>query len=163
MKAPIPIFAMLACMACIGRRADMPPPREGTAAREAHGEPGIADAARHEEVAVDAVNTHPSGLPGEAAAPAVLAQRLDLTLIEGKPVRVPALRVTVTVLSDLRLFSRSGRHSNRTVMRFERDGEAPFEVVFKQGQFVHPLFGHHFAVFSPPDLSIFPPGHPVHP
>lgn len=86
----------------------------------------------------------------------------DLELRPDVATVIAALDLTVTLISAERLrvgdAERGVAHVDRVVVRFERGGEAPVEVVFGRGQRVHRLYGVGFAVFGGTVLSVSPPG-----
>lgn len=100
-------------------------------------------------------------------APRALDRRLELVLAVNVPVEIEPLGLTVTLIdayhTTRRHPVRGFMHTNVAVIRFERAGEAPFDVRFGQERDNHTLFGHGFAVFGGTQLSVFPPGMPIDP
>lgn len=148
----MPIAWIVLLAACSGRSSGSP----------ASGEGGTAFGAT---VGVDASDAMPSLTPSTEDLPMTantLDRRLDLELRPDVATVIAALDLTVTLVSAERLrvgdAERGVAHVDRVVVRFERGGEAPVEVVFGRGQRVHRLYGVGFAVFGGTVLSVFPPG-----
>lgn len=150
MKTLILGVAVAACVACSGR------PTEAPSSPSAIPTSDGGDLARSE-----AVPASSSPMPG------ALDQRLDIPLALNKPVLIEPLGVTVTLVRAERLRVRDPvrgwAHVDESVIRFERPGEAAFEMPFGRDRDNFILFGHGFAVFVGTELSVFPPGAAIEP
>lgn len=155
MNRTIPTMLLTLCVGCGGG----PPPSSEAIEVVPTGDTSSA------AMASDAGS--PAGPPVEPDVGKRLTERIDIELPFDEPVEIDALGLTVTLLS-----ARSRRatdpshgwvHGRQAVVRFERRGEAPFDVTFGPRRDTYELFGHDFAIFGGTELSIFPPGVPAYP